>query len=290
MAREMRRFLFIAVLASGCFAPERLPVTGRVERTELRASAVDETYALFVRLPPQYETEPERRFPLIVQLDANLPMFEEFEVMAGQLSKLEREGRAEPSVVVGVGYATGNQAQVARFRDYGLPITNTDFAARWDGWVPRGDCERFHAFLRDELAPHLDTTLRLNGARALSGHSMGGLFTLYALSQEPEAPLFTGFLAASPSLFWDDGQLLTRWKEVKDPSRRRLLFMSAGKLEGPEMNGFFDELGERLDASGFQRLEYEVAPLPNVDHVGAVAPAFRQGVEFLFAHGFGSTP
>lgn len=281
----------LLMVVSGCWAPERLPITGRlVEPSQLRASAVDETYTIFVRLPPEYDAEPERRFPLIVQLDANLPMFREFEVMAGQVSRLEREGRAQPSVVVGVGYASEGEAQVERFRDYGLPITTPEFAERWGTYVPAGDCERFHRFLRDELVPHLDATWRLNGARALSGHSMGGLFTLFSLSQETDVRLFSGFLAASPSLFWDGGQMLTRWKAMKDPAQRRLLHTSAGQLEGPEMNGFFDEFGERLAAGGFERLEFEVEPIPQVDHVGAVAPAFRDGVTFLFSRGFGSAP
>lgn len=290
MARLTLTTLAAAIATTGCFAPPQLPITGRIETSTLQASSVDEAYALFVRFPPEYDTEPERRFPVIVQLDANLPMFEEFAVMAGQASQLERSGKAQPVVIVGVGYGTGAEAQVDRFRDYGLPITNSQFAERWSTYVPPGECERFHAFLRDELVPHLDATYRLNGSRALSGHSMGGLFTLFALSRETDLPLFTGFVAASPSLFWDGGQMMTRWKDVQDPVRARLLHTSAGQLEGPEMNGFFDEFGERLAARAFERLEFEVDPIPHVDHVGAVAPAFRDGLSFLFAHGFGETP
>lgn len=277
----------LALASFGCFAPERPPLSGRVEAYDFPARAFDETFRLFVRVPPQYDAEPERRFPLVVQLDANLPTLHEFEVTAGVASQLEALGRAGPCVVVGLGYATSEEAQRERSRDFTPPIGSEAFARVW-GATAHGEADRLYDFLRDELAPHLDETLRLSGERALFGHSLGGLFTVHALLRHDDAaPLFTGFVAGSPSLFWDDGQLLARWDAAKAPSTRLLLFAGAGQLEGPEMMGFFDEFAARVRARPRANVDVEVRAWERVDHVGSVTPSFREGLESLFARGFG---
>ena len=49
---------------------------------------------------------------------------------------------------------------------------------------------------------------------------------------------------------------------------------------------FFDELADRTQAAQFERLGAEFRKY-QVDHVGSAAPSFRDGLEHLFAHGFG---
>lgn len=282
----------LAVSLVGCFAPERPPSTGRIERFELKAQAVDETYQLFVRLPPEYDRQPDRRFPLVVQLDANLPLFEEFEVTAGFASRLEGRGELPPVIVVGIGYASGPQAQLNRFRDLALPMENADFKKLWSQSVPDGAATHFYQFLRDELLPHLEGAYRLAGprGRALFGHSLGGLFVVWALSQHSDAaPLFTGYVAASPSLFWDGGQVYPRWEQFRDPATPLVLFTAAGQLEGPEMVVYFDDFTARVRAAGFSGLTFESRKY-QTDHVGSAAPSFRDGLGYLFSHGLEGQP
>jgi predicted alpha/beta superfamily hydrolase len=275
-----------AMCLLGCFAPERPPITGRVERFTLASSTVDETFELFVRLPPEYDADRGRRFPLVVQLDANLPTFREFEVTAGFASKLERDGKAPPAIVAGVGYRTEDEARLERLRDLGLPPENDEFRRGWPS-ASAGNAPAFYDFLRDELAPHLDATYRLDGRRALFGHSLGGLFVVYAITRHSDAaPLFTGFVAASPALHWDGGQLLERWKAMRPPSTPLQLFIAAGQLEGPEIITFFDEFTFRAQAQPMAPLSITVRKY-QVDHIGSVAPSFRDGLEHLFLQGFG---
>ena len=292
MRRHGASTAVLALTLAGCFAPERPPSTGRIERFELQAQAVEETYHLFVRLPPGYDSAPDRRFPLVVQLDANLPLFEEFEVTSGFASRLEREGEIPPTIVVGIGYAPDQQSQLARFRDLALPMENAEFKKLWAQSVPDGASPRFYQFLRDELLPHLERTYRLTGpeGRALFGHSLGGLFVVYALSRHSDAaPLFTGYVAASPSLFWDGGQIYPRWEQFHDPSQPLVLFTTAGQLEGPEMVVYFDDFTTRVRAAGFTQLTFESRKY-QTDHVGSAAPSFRDGLSFLFAHGLQGEP
>ncbi len=285
------RALLLLCLSS-CFAPEQPPITGRVTQAPFKAQLIDETYQLFVRLPPEYDSEPERRFPLIVQLDANIPTLAEFAVTAGFASQLQARGEVPPAVVVGLGYSTAEAAQVHRFRDLGLPIENAQFKEQWGKFVPDGEAPTFYRFLAEELLPYLEGAYRLSGprGRALFGHSLGGLFVIYALSRHDDAaPLFTGYVAASPSVFWDEGAIYPRWAQFRDPAQPLALFTAAGQLEGPEMMVYFDDFTSRVRAAGFSQLTFESRAY-QTDHPGSVAPSFRDGLRFLFAHGLGETP
>lgn len=58
-----------------------------------------------------------------------------------------------------------------------------------------------------------------NGISTLFGSSLGGLFTLYALLERPEA--FNAYIAVSPAIWWDRAILLRLETEVA-PSRADL--------------------------------------------------------------------
>ena len=276
----------------GCFAPERPPSTGRVEHFALTAHAVDETYQLFVRLPPGYDDEPDRRYPLVVQLDANIPLLAEFEVTSGFASTLEKRDEVPPTIVVGIGYAADQASQLRRFRDLALPMENAEFKRLWGTTVPDGAAPQFYEFLRDELMPRLEQDYRLADPahRALFGHSLGGLFVVYALSRhQDQAPLFTGYVAASPSLFWDGGQIYPHWEQFRSPATPLVLFATAGQLEGPEMVVYFDDFARRTREADFSNFTFETRK-NQTDHVGNVAPSFRDGLRFLFTPGLEGAP
>lgn len=282
------RSLLLALLLAGCFAPEQPAMTGRVERFELQSEAVQDTFQLFVRLPPDYDSQPDRVFPLVVQLDANLPTFMEFDVTAGVASTLEARGESPPVIVVGIGYPTAEEAKVSRFRDLALPLENAEFKRAWGQAVPQGEAPRFLQLLREELMPSLASRYRIAGprGRALFGHSMGGFFVAYALTRHDEAPLFTGYVAASPSFFWDAGHFFTLWSQFDGPAAPALFFTAAGQLEGPEMVVYFDAFTQRAELPGltFGTEKFQT------DHVGSATPSFRAGLRFLAAHGFGAGP
>jgi len=65
-----------------------------------------------------------------------------------------------------------------------------------------GGADKFLAFLADELIPHLDSTYRTTPMRVLIGHSLGGLFTLHALAQKPQA--FMGYVVMEPASWWNN--------------------------------------------------------------------------------------
>ena len=112
-------------------------------------------------------------------------------------------------VIVSVGYDTDRRfASEERTRDYtppdaeGAPVS--DPRGRSGGGGPA-----FLDFLVTRIMPQAEALAPVNAEnRTLWGHSYAGLFVLQAAGT-PEAP-FAHFVAASPSLWWDDAHYFDR--------------------------------------------------------------------------------
>ncbi len=74
-----------------------------------------------------------------------------------------------------------------------------------DDWKTSGGAGNFLSFIKDELIPHINKEYPSNGDNTLWGHSLGGLFVINALINEPQT--FKSYIAVDPSLWWDNGYI-----------------------------------------------------------------------------------
>jgi predicted alpha/beta superfamily hydrolase len=271
--------LAAAFFAAACVGPEKPDPTGTVENFTLDSALVGDSFRIWVRLPQEYDGS--RRFPLVVQLDANLPTLEEFWVTAGWASRLEKD-TIGPVIVAGIGVDSDPYGK--RLRDFSMPLEHPD-----DQFPNAGGAPAFLRFIGEELLPHLEQKYVLAGPdkRALFGHSMGGLFVAYALSQQQNsARLFRGYVAASPALWWDGGTINRYFDAllVREPDAEAELLLTAGSIEGPEINVYADDFAERLQAKAppglaFENVRYETM------HIGSVQPSFVDGLVNFYDRG-----
>lgn len=69
-------------------------------------------------------------------------------------------------------------------------------------WNTSGGAGKFLGFIKDELIPYINKEYPSNGDNTLWGHSLGGLFVINALLNEPQT--FKSYIAVDPSLWWGD--------------------------------------------------------------------------------------
>ena len=155
-------------------------VIGEVHR--VHSSVLSEERSYRVHLPDSYRWATNRRYPVLYLLDGG----SQFVQATAAVDHLAGSGEIPELIVVGID-------NTVRMRDF----TPTD----WEAWVGGGGAPNFKRFLATELIPAVERDWRANDYRILSGHSLGGLFALYALADEPA--LFRGYLALAPSLDWD---------------------------------------------------------------------------------------
>lgn len=145
-----------------------------------------------------------------------------------------------------------------------------------------GGSASFRRFLVDELRPMIDAEYRTGSVRVLAGHSFGGLFTAETLLTEPAA--FTGYLALSPSFWWNDRAFVKTFTElpVDHGMFDRFAFFGMGEEDGL-MNGPFEEViwGLKRRAPAGFRWKHQI--FPGQDHWPAALPALGAGIKEFFS-------
>lgn len=256
---------------------------------ELPSPAVGASYTVTVATPHGYERS-RASYPLIVTLDAHW-LFGTVHDLALSLSM----GRVIPRVVVaGVGWPTGDLAEIARLRHRDSTPTVAPFFDAGSGAVQQdgtGGAEAFRTFLLDELLPELRSRYRLGPPTMLVGHSLTGLFGVHTLLHRPES--FDSYLLASPSLWWDDVVTLRVTEPAVAATRRRLparVYLSAGAEEGgdPRSAPFrmvpnVEELGRRL--RGYAGLDLQLEILAGETHHSTIGQSISRGLRALLGDG-----
>jgi hypothetical protein len=185
----------------------------RTEQFSMTSKA-GRAFRIFVWVPEQ--PAPPEGYPVLVTLDANVSFAASVNAMQllapadPRIAPFSASG-VQPMIIVGVGYP-GEGLDLDR-REYDFlpehkskpPVPGTE--ARSLPWLHSGGADAFLSFLLDELRPEIARRYHTDPSRqSLTGDSLGGYFTLYALMKNPDA--FRNYAAISPSLWWDDSSLV----------------------------------------------------------------------------------
>ncbi|MEE4289704.1 MAG: alpha/beta hydrolase-fold protein [Erythrobacter sp.] len=181
----MIAFLASAALAAAP-APEPQPLTiGETVALE----ALGAQRRVNIVLPPDYEAEPERRWPVIYQLDGAIG--QDLMMGAGVMRWGALWGRSRDAILVGI-ETSDRQREL-------LPPTGDP--AQSQRWPSAGDSAAFRAWLAETVRPLIEARYRHDGTAILVGESAAGHFVVETWAEAPG--LFTGYAAISPSLQWD---------------------------------------------------------------------------------------
>ncbi len=259
----------VAPQARAEVSSSELPVLTGTDIHTIQSDSVGDAFTLYVRVPPEAASEPERKFPVIYALDGD----HTFPMMASAATQLSWSGALPPVIIVGIGYGT-------------LDLENGNHRSRDLSPQPyrevpgSGGGAKFHAFLTEEAFAFIEKKYPVYPEqRYLFGHSLGGLFALYTYAKSPE--YFKGIVAGSPYL---NGQLdfLTEVATTTQ-SRTCKLFIATGDQE--DAASFIDDLKplrEKLDSAWAADGTVEMVLLPGFDHFTMVAPSISMGLPFVF--------
>ncbi|QZD89327.1 alpha/beta hydrolase [Qipengyuania aurantiaca] len=193
--------------------------------------ALDAERSVNVILPPDYEAEPEKSWPIIVQLDGGTG--QDLFLGNGVEKWNGLWGRSRPAILVGI-------QTVDRQREL-LPTTR--IPEEREAYPTAGESAQFRSWLGDTVLPLVKSRYRHDGTVVLVGESAAGHFVVETWLEEPS--LFTGYAAISPSLQWD-GQAMALAAESAIDGRPPL-YLSLADEGGETEQGMF-RLLSKLDA------------------------------------------
>ena len=189
---------------------------------------------------------------------------------------LRRTKQVPPLLLVGVGYgASYSQDTNKRGRDY----TPTHHAFE----PSSGGAKAFRKFLTTTLWPELRRRYPMKPrSRGIAGYSLGSLLVLDALFQPK--PFFTHHLAGSPSVWWDDREMLKQAKRLRarKAALQAALFLSVGEKDSESMTGDLALLEAQLAERPFKGLDRTSRRFAGRDHFNALPDTFRAGLATLF--------
>jgi hypothetical protein len=228
-------------------------------------------YRISVALPSSYDST-TNRYPVLYALDANAGF-----ALLAQTYRLLRVDTATPELLlIGIGYeGAPEQRRAQRLAD----LTPTRLADQ----PGTGGSAEFLAFVADVLVPYVDATYRtVVGDRAIHGHSLGGLFALYALLHRPE--VFQRYIATSPSLWWDDAVVFAHEARLaeSDSPPTGSVFLSVGSREPEDMRAHFAPFFDRLRSREYPGLSVDAEVLPDEDHLSVFGRSFIRGLRSVY--------
>ena len=192
-------------------AQEEGHTIGIGERFSLASEVLGENRAYWIHLPASYNdtTYVPQRYPVLYLLDGDT----DFHFTSGVVQVMSKGSNLQIPELIVVGIPNVN-----RTRDLTPTHSKTGLDSKESrSLASSGGGNAFLKFLRDELIEHIDKTYRTLPYRVLVGHSLSGLFVLYAFLDAPE--VFQAYIAMDPSLWWDDQVVVRRAMDTLKTTR-----------------------------------------------------------------------
>jgi predicted alpha/beta superfamily hydrolase len=253
----------MAFLLSGPWAAGQENGTDIVigKRVTLLSKVFNTDMALSIYLPAGYETS-DVKYPVLYDLNA----FAYFTYCAGTVELLSRNLEMPEMIVVGLP-GLQNGYVPTPFEERGAEPTAADLSLK---------------FISEELMPFIDGNYRTAGFNVLSGHSVAGLFTMYALFTRPH--LFSAGIASSPWFQANDQYWLKHIDQMfqVESLANTYLFMTVGKQERDLTISTYTELEKWMKAKDLKGLTWKSQWLDDVDHSSMLGKSLYDGLLFVF--------
>jgi predicted alpha/beta superfamily hydrolase len=232
------------------------------ERQTFHSTVLNEDRTIWVYTPPGYKQGTDA-YPVLYLLDGD----GHFHHATGITSILADTQQAPQMIVVGI-------ANTVRDRDL-TPTVMKDRANSGGG-------AKFLTFLKDELRQRIDTNYRTVPYCILVGHSLGGLFGVYAIVNAPGA--FNAHICISPSLWWDDQMMLGQAEKFfgEHPDFHSFLYMTVGNEPGKMLDGN-NAFAAMLKAKAPKGLEWTYTYMERENHSTIPHRSIYDGLVKLFA-------
>jgi predicted alpha/beta superfamily hydrolase len=201
---------------------------------------------LIVYLPPGYDQQPQRHFPVLYLhdgqnlFDGSTSFIPGMDWHVGQTAdQCIQDGRVEPLIIVGI-YNAGKQ----RLGEY----TPTR-APKLGG----GRANRYAKFLLEEVKPFVSSQYRSKQDTentGIGGSSLGGLVSLYLGLRQPE--IFGKIAALSPSVWWNE-RVILRFASTAPVQPLPRIWLDIGTREGPRIVDDVERFRDVLIGKGWQQ-------------------------------------
>ena len=214
-----------------------------------------------VYLPPGYEDDRNRRYPVLYMQDGQNLFDGATSFMAGNEWQMDEKAETlisknqiEPLIIVGV-----SSSGLARITDFTPPMIG--------GPKPGGHADLYGRMLVEEIKPFIDAQYRTKAGAAdtgLGGMSLGGLVTIYLGFKYPA--VFGKLAITSPAAFWNNEMIVGYVRSLPSKTNQRI-YLSVGTAEQVEFLDSARDLHQVLVDKGWRPgMNFDYFEAPGVNH------------------------
>lgn len=243
--------------------------------------ASSRNYQVYVALPPSYEDQPQKTYPVLYVTDAHYA----FPLIRQIARRMNVDAPViEEHILVGLSYADNDYTTASRTRDY-TPSARRGRAAGAEGGGPD-----YQAYLKSEVLPFIEQRFRANPQqRIMLGHSYGGLLGAQIMFSDPE--LFSAYVLGSPSLWFDNKRMfdIEARYAAANTDLKADVFMYVGEDEHPgaKSSNRYDMVADnrlfeqKLRSRNYPSLELKSSVIEAEDHLTVAPIGFMRALEAL---------
>ncbi|GAB2928388.1 alpha/beta hydrolase [Rheinheimera gaetbuli] len=244
------------------WAAAHLPV---LQELVIDSAVLGEKRDLVIYLPWRYQNSQER-YPVLYLTDGDI----QGPHTAGTVDYLAKFEQMPPMIVVGI-----VNPPETRARD----LTVTSAEKQNPNQLENAD--RFLSFVENEVIPLVKQQYRTLDYQVLSGTSHGGQFAINALVKRPG--LFHGVIAISPSLYWNNQQLLGLAEQaLKSEQLQGRLYVSIANEE-PTMTQPYQRFVDLLARYPSDKLTVASQTFSDETHNTTVLQGQYAALKYLFS-------
>lgn len=258
-------------------ATDSLIIVG--QRYTIHSKILNENRVYSVYLPPSYKNNPNKKYIVGYVLDGERSKFLEVAGIAQSMhSSFNLKLQIPELILVSI-------ENTDRTRDF-TPTNSLNYLEKEDitAFKSSGKANDFMNFIEIELMPEINKSFRTISQNMIIGHSLGGLFALHCLLENPK--MFSYYLLIDPSWFWDHNYIGKRGKEVLEKRtdlKARIFIGLANNLQDDKRHyKWGKEFYDLLKKNKSTNLKVDFKYFEDEKHLTVPIPATYYGLRHIF--------
>ncbi|MFP9114894.1 alpha/beta hydrolase [Flavobacterium sp. RHBU_3] len=239
-----------------------VPLSAQVKTEELASKALGTSRTIRVVTPPYYETDKNKKYPLLLLLDGEY-MLEPF---SGNLSYAYYWDELPETIIVAVDNIDPKQ----RAADTEVDETTG---------LPTGTGDKFFQFIADELLPYLSKTYRVSPFRIIAGHDVTARTANFFLYKQPTP--FRGYINFSPEMAPEMENRLA--ETLKNTKENIFYYVCSADGDIPRLKRKIKELDENLKTINSPNVKYVYEEYTHGSHYSLIPFGIPGALYGIFA-------
>lgn len=228
---------------------------------QLKSNELGGDRELKIYIPPSYEQDSARYYPMAVVLDADYM----FDTYVGNAILFANKEMAPEQIVVGI-----SQDNKRRYQDCAYDKLNS---------LPLRQSDAFYRFIRAELLNYMETNYRVSPFKTIVGNTLTANFTNYFFIEDD--PGFNAFVNINP-YYAPDIPAMVQAEVAKVKLNNYYYYLSSGDYLSAKRKGENEMVNTMFTSLENEKFKYHFDDFSGANKVSSIGQSIASAMGFIF--------